>query len=74
LLELTATGAKREEANSTSAHAPRCGHRAACNATASLTSAGNNAFAGFRRAMDRTFDRMGCRRGWEPKTDDKERH
>src|SRR5262245_64041534 len=60
LNELAAAGAEREETNSTSAHALRCRHSAARNATACLTSASNNAFTGCRRAMDRTVDWMGC--------------
>jgi hypothetical protein len=60
LNELAAAGAEREETNSASAHAPRCGHSAARNATACLTSASNNAFTGCRRAMDGPVDWMGC--------------
>src|SRR5262245_39415071 len=60
LNELAAAGAEREETNSASAHALRCRHSAARNATACLTSASNNAFTGCRRAMDRTVDWMGC--------------
>jgi hypothetical protein len=60
LNELAAAGAEREETNSASAHAPRCRHSAARNATACLTSTSNNAFTGFRRAMDHTMDWMCC--------------
>jgi len=52
LNDLAAAGAEREETNSASAHAPRCRHSAARNATACLTSTSNNAFTGFRRTMD----------------------
>jgi hypothetical protein len=37
-----------------------------------LTSASNNALAGFRRTMDRSFDRMGCSRRRQCKTSDEE--
>ena len=66
-------GAEREEADSASAHAPRRNHCTARNATARLTRASNYVFAGFRRAMDRTVDRMGCSCGRQRTTRDEKR-
>jgi hypothetical protein len=73
LNDLAAAGAEREETNSAPAHAPRCRHSAARNATACLTSASNNAFTGCRRAMNRTVDWMGCSCDRQRKTRDEER-
>ena len=60
LHELAAAGAEREEADRAPAHAPCCHHCAAGNTTACVTSAGNNASASCRSAMDCALDRMGC--------------
>ena len=74
LADLAAASTEREEADRASAHTPCCHHRAARNATACLTNAGNNASAGCRRAMNCALDRMGCSCGWQRKTGDEKCH